>query len=310
MCHTDASLSMTKKGRTVSLFVDGRGFASSAHSELGCVGCHEGFKPSELPHKAKISPVKCLACHEGDQFTDFAESVHGRSVKGTVLRPRARTATRRIPSERDRSGTGAPEAFAERCVRSATGRSTSVTFSRTTGVALARGVKGAPSCIDCHGEHAVQSVRGQQLHHGPRAPGRNVPELPPGQTRSARTGGPSAGFISSYETSVHGQAIKAGNDAAATCTDCHGSHDMKKGSNPTRPSPRRTSPRPAGNATATCTSSTTEAFTARRLPKVSRRRHLHGLSRRAQHSLPAGSAVRRLRRQMSPRRSALPVMPR
>lgn len=45
--------------------------------------------------------------------------------------------------------------------------------------------------------------------------------------------GPSAGFVSSYEASVHGQAVKAGNDSAATCTDCHGSHDMKKGSNPT-----------------------------------------------------------------------------
>jgi len=82
MCHSDASLSMTKKGRTISLFVEGKGFASSAHSALGCVGCHEGFKPSELPHKAKITPVKCLNCHEGDQFSDFAKSVHGRSVKG------------------------------------------------------------------------------------------------------------------------------------------------------------------------------------------------------------------------------------
>ncbi|HSQ74606.1 MAG TPA: cytochrome b/b6 domain-containing protein, partial [Bacteroidota bacterium] len=39
-------------------------------------------------------------------------------------------------------------------------------------------------------------------------------------------------FIASYEQSVHGQAIAHGNDAAATCTDCHTSHDMKKGSNP------------------------------------------------------------------------------
>jgi formate dehydrogenase gamma subunit len=45
--------------------------------------------------------------------------------------------------------------------------------------------------------------------------------------------GPSAGFVASYEASVHGQAVKAGNSAAAACTDCHGSHDMKKGSNPT-----------------------------------------------------------------------------
>jgi len=43
---------------------------------------------------------------------------------------------------------------------------------------------------------------------------------------------PSAAFISSYEKSVHGQAQKHGNDDAATCTDCHGGHEMMKGSNP------------------------------------------------------------------------------
>lgn len=44
--------------------------------------------------------------------------------------------------------------------------------------------------------------------------------------------GPSAGFIASYEKSVHAQEVHRGNEAAATCSDCHGSHEMKKGSNP------------------------------------------------------------------------------
>jgi len=34
------------------------------------------------------------------------------------------------------------------------------------------------------------------------------------------------------EMSVHGQAVKHGNDDAATCTDCHGGHEMDEGSNP------------------------------------------------------------------------------
>ncbi|MDL1893793.1 cytochrome B, partial [Sphingobacteriales bacterium CHB3] len=44
--------------------------------------------------------------------------------------------------------------------------------------------------------------------------------------------GPSAGFIASYENSVHGRALQHGNEGAATCSDCHGSHEMKKGSDP------------------------------------------------------------------------------
>jgi cytochrome b subunit of formate dehydrogenase len=44
--------------------------------------------------------------------------------------------------------------------------------------------------------------------------------------------GPSAGFISSYEKSVHARSVRNGNTAAATCIDCHGSHEMRKGNNP------------------------------------------------------------------------------
>ena len=47
----------------------------------------------------------------------------------------------------------------------------------------------------------------------------------------ARTS-PTAGFIASYNASVHGAAITRGNGRAANCVDCHGSHEMNKGSNP------------------------------------------------------------------------------
>ncbi|MBI4427545.1 MAG: cytochrome b/b6 domain-containing protein [Ignavibacteriales bacterium] len=41
---------------------------------------------------------------------------------------------------------------------------------------------------------------------------------------------PSAGFIASYEQSVHGSALAKGNAKVANCVDCHGSHEMRKGS--------------------------------------------------------------------------------
>jgi cytochrome b subunit of formate dehydrogenase len=44
--------------------------------------------------------------------------------------------------------------------------------------------------------------------------------------------GPSAGFIAAYEKSVHGMALQRGDQGAATCSDCHGAHDMQKGSDP------------------------------------------------------------------------------
>jgi formate dehydrogenase gamma subunit len=45
--------------------------------------------------------------------------------------------------------------------------------------------------------------------------------------------GPSAQFIASYERSAHATAMKEGKIAAATCSDCHGGHEMKKGSTAT-----------------------------------------------------------------------------
>jgi formate dehydrogenase gamma subunit len=43
---------------------------------------------------------------------------------------------------------------------------------------------------------------------------------------------PTAGFIAAYESSVHGAALHEGNAKAANCVSCHGSHDMRKGSDP------------------------------------------------------------------------------
>ena len=44
-----------------------------------------------------------------------------------------------------------------------------------------------------------------------------------------------AQYVMGYEQSVHAQALKKGNGNAATCINCHGSHDMRKGGDPESP---------------------------------------------------------------------------
>ncbi len=231
-CHSDASISMERKGVTVSLAVDGKQFASSAHGKLGCVQCHSGFRPFELPHARKIKAVDCSQCHQSDHLNTYAQSVHGGAAKekGAAACVDCHTthAIRKVsdlePQQR--------KAFAERMCSKCHG-SVSVRYVQSDhGIALANGVKGAPSCIDCHGEHGVQSSATTEstTHRAHQAQMCESCHLDNPEVR-ARVG-PSAGFIRSYEQSVHGQAIAHGNDAAATCTDCHTSHDMRKGSNP------------------------------------------------------------------------------
>src|SRR3990172_7564311 len=42
----------------------------------------------------------------------------------------------------------------------------------------------------------------------------------------------SAGFIAAFEQSVHGKALAGGNTGAPDCVDCHGSHQMARGYDP------------------------------------------------------------------------------
>jgi cytochrome b subunit of formate dehydrogenase len=100
------------------------------------------------------------------------------------------------------------------------------------GVALKDRIKDAPSCSDCHTEHGIVPITDA------KSPVNRLVEVkvclkchlnnPDVQKRV----NPSAKFIESYEKSAHGIAYHKGNTKAAICTDCHGSHKMKKASDP------------------------------------------------------------------------------
>lgn len=231
VCHEDATLSMERKGATVSLFVARKAYASSAHADLGCVSCHEGFDPSELPHARKITPVNCLSCHESDGLSNYSQSVHGVTGGGrgvSCVDCHTKHAIRNVsslePVER--------KSYAETVCAKCHGTIAVRYVQSDHGLALARGVRGAPSCIDCHGEHTVLSASDTTARTNRMRQAAMCLSCHLDNEEVRSRVGPSAGFISSYETSVHGQAIAQGNDAAATCTDCHTSHDMKKGADP------------------------------------------------------------------------------
>ena len=86
-CHGDKSMSTTRAGKTVSLYVDGKKFATSVHGSFGCTGCHADLEGKDLPHD-KPAPVKCGTCHSTEQ-EQHARSLHGKAVaRGDPLAPR------------------------------------------------------------------------------------------------------------------------------------------------------------------------------------------------------------------------------
>ncbi len=232
-CHGEHTLSMQKQGKTVSLFVDGAAFRRSAHNDLECIGCHVGFKPDDIPHVKKVKPVDCLSCHDGEKLVGYKESIHGRAKDGgrpaaTCVDYHSKHAIQKVT---DKDTTDRKEFGVEICAR-CHGDVKTKYLASSHGSALVAGVKGAPTCIDCHGEHAVQSPEDAGAATSRKKVAAMCLSCHLDNPEVRAKVGPSAGFVSSYERSVHGQAVEHGNDMAATCTDCHGSHEMRKGSDP------------------------------------------------------------------------------
>jgi cytochrome b subunit of formate dehydrogenase len=102
------------------------------------------------------------------------------------------------------------------------------------GAALARGVTEAPACADCHGSpHTIAAVGGSNSPVS-RV---NIPETCARCHRKTekmeKFNFSQQGPTISYEKSVHGIAfLRKRMDRAAVCTDCHGSHDLLKATNP------------------------------------------------------------------------------
>ena len=94
------------------------------------------------------------------------------------------------------------------------------------GVALEAGVKDAPACVDCHGEHLI-------LH--PRNPASPVYAANVSSEICGRCHGSlrlvqlyefPADRVRSYADSYHGLALKEGKITAANCASCHGIHNI------------------------------------------------------------------------------------
>jgi len=234
LCHSDRDLTLQRRGRTVSLFVDAAQLQHSTHASLSCVDCHEGLSAGDLPHARVIRPVACSTCHDADAYE---RSVHGRTVatEPTDRRPRATCktchGTHGILAPSDPQSQTSRRHLGETCGKCHA--EVAAHYEKSAhGAALVSGIAGAPTCIDCHGEHDVEPIASSDSPVSKRREARVCLHCHLDNPEVRARVGPSAGFIAGYETSVHGISLASGNENAATCSDCHGAHDMQRGSNP------------------------------------------------------------------------------
>ena len=169
-------------------------------------------KNSRIP--AKFVKVQCATCHadEAKAFPTSAHSALGESAcascHGSVHE--LTTAEKLMPGK----------------VRRMSRRRSQNLASSIHGQAAKNGDPDAPKCVSCHG--AIHAVKASGEPDSTIAR-KNIPDTCAKCHSDAgflsRHKIPVAHPVDSYKQSVHARAVAMGKDAA-TCSSCHGSHDI------------------------------------------------------------------------------------
>jgi formate dehydrogenase gamma subunit len=236
-------------------------FAASVHGREGrrgngdaptCNDCHGGAHKTlassdvnSTVSKAKL-PETCGRCHSNPEFAHkyifaiakpveaYQASVHGKAVREGKLNAAVCNdchGVHDILPAADQRSSIAKARVGETCAKCHE-PIFKVYQESIHARALAAGLRDAPTCTDCHGEHRIL---------GPGDPGSPVAASNlssvtcshcHADTRlTARLDLP-AGRVASYESSFHGLAAKSGRKTVANCASCHGVHNILPSSDP------------------------------------------------------------------------------
>jgi cytochrome b subunit of formate dehydrogenase len=100
------------------------------------------------------------------------------------------------------------------------------------GVAVKAGVRDAPGCVDCHGEHLIVDPKSPSSPLNARNVSVETCGRCHGDPRLALRNDLPADRLPSYAGSYHGLALQEGRVTAANCASCHGVHCILRSSDP------------------------------------------------------------------------------
>jgi cytochrome b subunit of formate dehydrogenase len=234
-CHGDSTLTTDVNGKPVSLFIDAKKLKHSIHGsmKLACVDCHKDVK--SLAHETSPQKVLCANCH-ADAKEAYAHSTHAKIVSSGKIAANCQDCHGGAHEVLAGGDPDSPVNHAHipatcgRChgqkfLMESNGVSAQPFLSYQDSVhgrAVENGSMKAAVCTDCHGSHAILSA------NNPQSPiyKFNVP---------ATCGQCHSDIQSTFNTSIHGQAIARGNQLSPVCTDCHGIHSIKSHKDPNSP---------------------------------------------------------------------------
>jgi cytochrome b subunit of formate dehydrogenase/nitrate reductase cytochrome c-type subunit len=233
-CHSDATLTTDEGGKKVSLFVDGDKLGHSIHGSMfTCVDCHTDVK--SLVHETPPKKITCAQCH-ADAQDAYAHSTHARA--SAAGKPAATCADchggahqilavddAKSPVNHANVPVTCGQCHGQKFLMESNGESTQPFLSYQDSVhgrATEKGSGKAAVCTDCHGAHNVIPA------NDAKSPiyKFNVP---------ATCGKCHTDIATTFNRSIHGQAIARGNGMSPVCTDCHGIHSIKAHGDPNSP---------------------------------------------------------------------------
>jgi len=210
-----------------------------------CVDCHGAHKI--ISSKMSVESQSCLKCHldeklfPGDKegsakfVTEYKTSIHSSIQKDgkTAAGCSDCHGNHMIEKAADPRSSLNREKMFETCSKCHSEVVEMFTKS-DHGIAYKNNSKDAPSCTDCHGEHGIKSaltsdefskLNQTELCLDCHSKGKIT------YTIAAENNDKDL-HIDEYKGSFHYIALKKGNTKAATCSDCHGAHEMKDIKNP------------------------------------------------------------------------------
>ena len=243
-CHQDAidALAASSHGKPAFTQISGKPACQTCHGPI------HRLAPREMPGSpinAKRLPDTCGACHATAKIAQktglhliqpieaYRASVHARGIaqgkpaadcgschgSHDILPPAdpaSHVNRQKVPETCGTCHEDIAKAFA----------------ASIHGVAAARGIRDAPVCTDCHGEHRILS----HLESGSPVYASNVPEMTCGRchgdVRLSEKFGLPSDVVSSFKESFHGLAGRSGRATVANCSSCHGVHDILPSTDP------------------------------------------------------------------------------
>jgi formate dehydrogenase gamma subunit len=216
-----------------------------------CNACHgpihqiQGSGDPASKVAKRNQPATCAKCHADAGFLSrhqipvlrpiekYLQSVHGRAVlqgKNAAVCSDCHSSHAILPARDDQS-TVSHWNVAQTC--GACHKEIARQFNESVhGEAVKAGVRDAPDCTNCHGEHLIldPSSPASALNAA------NISAQTCGRCHSdarlARVYDLPADRVPSYADSYHGLALREGQLTAANCASCHGVHDILPSSDP------------------------------------------------------------------------------